>query len=352
MIRLFWQGMLSREDREKLLAKLTDGEEELRKGMANEFDTIQDDEQLHRDEDYQLYLRRVMEKAGCADVPKQRVRPMWYPRGFAASLLLISGLAYLLWQQGTSEPDVEVRQLARETTVYARDKDQMKVFTLNDGSAIMLYPGSSLTYDTDYGKANRLLKLTGEARFVVAKDTVRPFIVEAKGYTTTALGTTFTVDARDGGKVRVRLLSGKVVVKSTPQTPFMITDQYLLPGEELAIQVDRSAMEKRSFVEEPKSPVRVAPARSSSPKKVYRGTDLHFEETPLLEVLERIGAAKNLRFDLREADVRDSHFTGNFSEKDDVETMLDIICTTNDLTYERQGDSSVKLRHLANGKNK
>src|SRR5690606_132416 len=113
MIRLFWQGMLSREDREKLLAKLTDGEEELRKGMANEFDTVPDDEQLHRDEDYQLYLRRVMEKAGCADVPKRRVRPMWYRRCFAASLLLIFGLAYLLWQQGTPELDVEVRQLTQ-----------------------------------------------------------------------------------------------------------------------------------------------------------------------------------------------------------------------------------------------
>ncbi|NGM67338.1 FecR family protein [Sphingobacterium sp. SGR-19] len=349
MIRLFWQGMLSREDREKLLAKLTDGEEELRKGMANEFDTTPDDEQLHREEDYQLYLRRVIEKVGCADVPKRRVRPMWYRRGFAASLLLIFGLAYLLWQQGTPELDVEVRQLTRETTVYARDKGQMKVFTLNDGSEVKLYPGSSLTYDADYGKADRFLKLTGEARFVVAKDTLRPFIVEAKGYTTTALGTIFTVDARGSGRMRVRLLSGKVVVKSTPQTPFMIADQYLLPGEELAIQVDRSAMEKRSFVEEPKPLVRVAPATSSSRKEGDGDTDLHFEETPLIEVLERIGTAKNLRFDLREADVRDCHFTGNFSEKDDVETMLDIICTTNDLTYERQTDSSIKLRHLANG---
>lgn len=356
LIRLFWQGVLSKEGHRKLLSELTDKEPELRKDMENEFGEIQDDEQLHRDEDYQLYLRKILEKTGCDDIPAQRVRSMWSKWTIAASLLFISGLGYLVWLNATASNNFDVKasrqQVSRDTTIIHSDGNRSKTLMLKDGSSVTLFPESSIAYDEGFGEEDRCLQLNGEAKFTVAQDAARPFVVVAKGYTTTALGTSFIVKARSIDRVNVRLLTGKVVVRSTPQTRYRIADQYLLPGEELAIQVDQLALEKRPFAK--RTPlVKNSPARQPLEQTKQTVPSLHFVETPLPEVLKRISASKKIRFDFHDVKIQELYFTGDFSEDDDLETILNIISMMNDLEYEKQSDNSVKFRHATvNEKNK
>lgn len=354
LILLFWKGMLSKEARRELLSELEDNEEGLRMGMENEFGKIQSDEQLHRDEDYQLYLQKILERAGCDDITAERVRPMWYKWAVAASVVLISGIGYLAWTGTTINGDFSApssqQQVSQNTTVICSDPGRARTFTLKDGSEVTLFPGGSLTYDARYGEDHRRLSLIGKATFMVTHDTVRPFVVEANGYTTTALGTSFVVDAQSTDQVKVRLLTGKVVVRSTPKTRYAISDQYLFPGEELAIEAGRSALEKRSFTKEIPSAKRIAPRRPSIQKNPSR-PNLHFVETPLPEVLKKISASKKIQFYFDDVEIRDRYFTGDFSEEDDLEAILDIICMINGLEYEKQGDNAVKFRHAAgNGK--
>lgn len=348
LIRLFWQGRLSREARRELLSELTAKEQELRADMENEFGKIQDDEQLHRDDDYQLYLRKILEKAGCDDITVQRVRPLWHKWAVAASLLLISGLGYLTWLNTRANNNFNVstsqQQVSRETTIIRSDGDRTNRFTLKDGSEVTLFPGSSIAYDECYGLEDRRLQLNGEAKFSVAQDALRPFSVVANGYTTTALGTSFIINARSIDRVNVRLLTGKVVVRSTPHMRYAIADQYLLPGEELAIQMDRLVLEKRFFAKETPL-VRNTPARQPPEQMEKAVQNLHFVETPLPEVLKQISASKKVRFDFHDVEIRELYFTGDFSEEDDLETILDIISMMNGLEYEKQSDNSVKFRH-------
>jgi len=104
---------------------------------------------------------------------------------------------------------------------------------LPDGSVATLDANSTLTYKP-FGPTSRELSLRGAALFAVAKDAARPFTVEAGGFTTTALGTRFRVVSRAGGRVTVRLLRGRVVVRATAASAFAMQPQYLTPGRELS----------------------------------------------------------------------------------------------------------------------
>lgn len=76
----------------------------------------------------------------------------------------------------------------------------------------------------------RILLFGGRARFAVAHDPARPFVVEAKGSETIALGTEFEVDL-SSGPVLVRLIKGAVEVRATGTT----SKVRLVPGERAAV---------------------------------------------------------------------------------------------------------------------
>jgi transmembrane sensor len=81
---------------------------------------------------------------------------------------------------------------------------------LADGSLVSAGPNTLL--QVEYGKGVRRVRLAhGEAMFQVAKDSARPFIVDAGGAAVRAVGTKFGVDRRDGTVV-VTVAEGKVAI--------------------------------------------------------------------------------------------------------------------------------------------
>lgn len=82
---------------------------------------------------------------------------------------------------------------------------------LNDGTRVWLNAASELCYPVAFAGDERRVKLKGEGYFEVARDTVRPFLVETGDMTVRVLGTSFNVNAyRDHGNVLTTLVSGKV----------------------------------------------------------------------------------------------------------------------------------------------
>ncbi len=70
------------------------------------------------------------------------------------------------------------------------------VIQLADGSTVQLNATSAVAFDLD-GTRRVVKLLRGEAYFQIAKDPQRPFVVEAMGGETTALGTAFNVRLSD-----------------------------------------------------------------------------------------------------------------------------------------------------------
>lgn len=84
---------------------------------------------------------------------------------------------------------------------------------LYDGTEVTLNAGSTLTYNTDYGKDFREVNLVGEGYFKVAKQIDKPFIVHTYKASIKALGTEFNVKAYpDENIVETILVKGSIEV--------------------------------------------------------------------------------------------------------------------------------------------
>nr|WP_294874509.1 FecR domain-containing protein [uncultured Pedobacter sp.] len=96
---------------------------------------------------------------------------------------------------------------------------------LPDGTKVWLNSASSLKYLVNFSsKEERIVELTGEAYFEVAKDKNHPFLVRSAGQEVKVLGTHFNVNAYDDENgVKTTLLEGSVKVNN---------DVVLIPGEQ------------------------------------------------------------------------------------------------------------------------
>lgn len=118
-------------------------------------------------------------------------------------------------------------------------KGQKSIIMLPDGSKVYLNAASSLKYENDPVTGNRNVYLSGEAFFKVAKNENKPFNVYSNGIRTTALGTSFNVNAyNDKEKVTVYLSTGKVEVQSKEMLI------YLEPGDGVSFNTKSKKLEK------------------------------------------------------------------------------------------------------------
>ncbi|MDP4264522.1 MAG: FecR domain-containing protein [Bacteroidota bacterium] len=95
---------------------------------------------------------------------------------------------------------------------------------LADGSKVWLNSLSSIRFPTAFTDKKRVVEITGEAYFEVAKNTAKPFIVNVKdkGMTVEVLGTHFNVNAyNDESAVKTTLLEGAVKIVAGGKTGFL-----------------------------------------------------------------------------------------------------------------------------------
>lgn len=86
--------------------------------------------------------------------------------------------------------------------------------TLPDGTKVWLNSASTLRFPTSFPGNRRVVEMTGEAYFEVAKNVQKPFIVKVNGMKVKVLGTHFNIMAYDDEPtVETTLLEGAVSVK-------------------------------------------------------------------------------------------------------------------------------------------
>ncbi|WP_163379811.1 FecR family protein [Cyclobacterium sp. SYSU L10401] len=158
--------------------------------------------------DYPLLLEKIHSRI----FPGSKIRPLrpWLKYWkVAASLLLVIASAYFLMQaMDYKDPDPVLAERIMERSTGEGEKLRL---TLPDDTKITLNANSSISFSSLYGVEERKVRLSGEAFFEIAKDSLRPFRVEADGMITRALGTRFNAYARSGD-VAVALTEGRVAV--------------------------------------------------------------------------------------------------------------------------------------------
>lgn len=266
----------------------------------------------------------------------------------AACILLVACVSFLLWNKGKRADKVmpaiaaghqERPVMISGLTIVNAQAQQQSTLRLADGSTVVLSPGASLRYDSlAYDRKDRVLYLSGQAVFTVAAEKNKPFSVNANGFSTTALGTSFMVTTRSSDAIQVRLYSGKVVIRHTVPFSKPMQDVYLKPGEELVYNSNAH----QSFVSRYESPNDL-PARAGHIRKDIRisGDTLVFHNAPLADVLDLLCKRYHVHIQYDRHILSDVYFTGQALPGDAIELLLKTVTRINNLTLIAAGDGFI-----------
>ena len=132
----------------------------------------------------------------------------------------------------------------RITSYVGGDGLEADVVVLPDGTRVSLGTRTSFSYDSRYGKSERIVQLEGEAYFEVARNTNCPFIVHTGIQNVRVLGTSFGItNYADDQNLTTTLVNGKVQV----EFPGFSDEVFLLePGFQLACDRQNRKIEKRT----------------------------------------------------------------------------------------------------------
>lgn len=85
---------------------------------------------------------------------------------------------------------------------------------LQDGTKVWLNSMSSLKYPVRFVESKRIVELTGEAYFEVAKDPAHPFIVKTNDYDINVLGTSFNISSYSNDNAVTTLVEGSIQISN------------------------------------------------------------------------------------------------------------------------------------------
>jgi transmembrane sensor len=349
LIQKFWANQTTLAENKRLLQLLELYRSTVKDSMQDNF---QESEPLHNDglrPDRALsILERIHSNLGMTDLAEAQktrtasIRKLYHRIAVAASVCILTMSLFLLTSRhhekeqlakvigpaipGTIPPMPKLIRLVNE-------HEAVLSVTLKDGSTVQLEKNSSLSYYDSFTNDRRDLSLSGIAVFKVAKDKTRPFTVYAGGLATRALGTRFLVNAADPGKIKIRLLEGKISVSSAAGSDLTMKEVLLTPGQELSF--DRT------------SQVYAVGTVAARPGDAARRTipdnkpDLVFHKEPLGSVFEKVASLYKVPLSYQKEVLDGLYFTGTFLKSDNLNIVLSTICNVNDLLVTKSGDSII-----------
>lgn len=127
--------------------------------------------------------------------------------GVAAAVILLTGAAGLYFHN----KNADIQELAAVAwRTVSTTGAQKKQVLLEDGTRIILNNESSVRYPAHFTSKERLVYLTGEGYFQVAKDHKRPFSIITPLTRTQVLGTVFDLKAYHGEPASLAVEEGRV----------------------------------------------------------------------------------------------------------------------------------------------
>ncbi|SMD02011.1 FecR family protein [Pedobacter africanus] len=189
--------------------------------------------------------------------------------------------------------------------------------SLPDGTKVRLNAASSLSYPATFaGQDQRMVQLTGEAYFEVAKDKQHPFTVKSKGQEITVLGTHFNVNAyADEPAVKTALLEGSV--KISAGTVAVV----IRPGQQASLKNGNINIEEVN----------------TSVMADWKAGKFRFKNEPLASILRRVSRWYDVEIVYSPGFKDMPTFTGSVSRFDNVSAVLKMLEETSDVKFSIEG---------------
>ncbi|MEK6481792.1 FecR domain-containing protein [Catalinimonas sp. 4WD22] len=228
------------------------------------------------------------------------------------SLLLLSG--YLLWIYTPFFNESKQWQLV-QTQIGGQQQ-----LRLPDGTVIYLNTESSLKFPQSFNGDERRVILNGEAFFDVARDTLKPFIIELPEGKIRVLGTSFNVKAyAKDSKMETTVSTGKVA--------------FLYPGEqEQAALIQPN--EKLSYSKTDKSISKETTEVEQS--LAWMENKIVFQASTLQEIAGVLEHYFDIEVEFENEQLQVCSMTGTFS-KDSYREILNTLAMTNAFGFREDG---------------
>ena len=213
------------------------------------------------------------------------------------------------------EKSVEEEPVRSNELIIPRGGENTVILT--DGTKVYLNAGSKLTYPVRFAGKRRIVALEGEAYFEVAQDESHPFVVQTHLGEVTVLGTAFNVNAyTDASVCYTTLVHGKVQF-SAPNVGTVT----LQPGEQAVVSANGA--EKRTV--------------DLDEYVGWVNGMYNFKNRSLGEIMETFERWYDIQVYYETPDLRNITYSGSLKRNGVINSFLDALELTGDLTYKISG---------------
>jgi ferric-dicitrate binding protein FerR (iron transport regulator) len=190
--------------------------------------------------------------------------------------------------------------------------------TLPDGTDVWLNSASSLHFPTAFTGGERVVELSGEAYFEVAKNAQQPFLVKLNGVDIKVLGTHFNIMAyADEEVIKTTLVEGAVQIQKDK------TLAVLKPGQQAAIKQGAAiSIRKDADVQE---------------ALAWKNGLFHFEGTSIETIMRQL--ARWYSIEVVYAGKVPDHFTGTISRNVGIEKVFRMLELTGAVRFSIRGNN-------------
>jgi transmembrane sensor len=223
---------------------------------------------------------------------------------------------------------------------------------LPDGTKVWLNAGSTLTYDTSYGRNIREVALSGEAFFDVVKNKEKPFIIHASKINIKVLGTEFNVRSYPSDKTtEASLIRGSIEVtfKDKPDKKII-----LKPNEKIVVDNDLNPVNV-SEPDHPESHVKINEVEGAAIKNLtyenktgaiietsWVENKLIFQDESFEEIARQLERWYGVSINFENKQLKENHLTGGF-KNETIRQALDALKFTASFKYEIDNNNNVTI---------
>lgn len=191
--------------------------------------------------------------------------------------------------------------------------------TLPDGTQVWLNSGTQLDFPSEFTGGRREISVNGEIFIDVAHNPKLPFIVHAQNMDIYVHGTSFNISAyHDDSRKTVVLVKGKVKIETSGNYT-----AELLPNEKLEItenNITKESVDVSEYI------------------SWTRGI-LEFDETPISEILKKIGRYYNVQFESSpEIKLNDKTCSGKLFLSNNLDSIMSSVSVLSSTVYQRENN--------------
>lgn len=221
---------------------------------------------------------------------------------------------------------IDSTQEARELELAKASMNRLVVpygkrsnITLADGSKVWLNSGTQLDFPSEFVGKKREINVNGEIYIEVKEDKNKPFIVNSGKMTVQVYGTSFNVTAYEEEDVKsIILVEGKIGVTTNGYN-----ETYLNPSEKMNLSpngITKEIVDVSEYIS-------------------WTRDVLEFDETPISEILRKVGRYYNVQFENSpEIALNEQTCSGKLFLSNNLDSVMTSISVLSSTKYERDNN--------------